>query len=65
MLMGKDVADVVGFIIDLDQTKALFAGKPEDKVAAAIADLRQGIAPYAGPEGVVMDGTAWLVSARH
>jgi SAM-dependent methyltransferase len=65
MLMGKDVADVVGFITDLDQTKALFAGKPEDKVAAAIADLRQGIAPYAGPEGVVMDGTAWLVSARH
>jgi hypothetical protein len=46
------------------QAKGLFAGQPEAKVAAAIAGLREGFAPYARPEGVVMSGTAWLLTTR-
>lgn len=63
-LMGSDVEDVVAMITSLPQSKDLFAGQPEDKVEAAINGLRNGFAPYAGPEGVVMSGTAWLLTAR-
>jgi SAM-dependent methyltransferase len=63
MRMGDDVDDVVELITSLDQTKALFAGQPAGKVAAAVDALRQGFSPYDGPDGVVMNGTAWLASA--
>jgi len=63
MRMGDDVDDVVELITSLDQTKALFEGQSADKVAAAVDALRQGFSPYEGPDGVVMNGTAWLASA--
>ena len=62
--MGDDVEDVTAMITSTDQAKELFAGKPQDKVDAAIDSLREGLRPYAGPDGVVMDGTAWLASAH-
>jgi hypothetical protein len=46
------------------QSKGLFAGQPATKVEAVIAGLRDAFAPYAGAEGVVMNGTAWLLTAR-
>jgi SAM-dependent methyltransferase len=62
--VGDDVDDVVAFITSLDESRALFAGKPEDKIAIAVDAIRAALTPYAGPNGVVMDATAWLVSAR-
>jgi SAM-dependent methyltransferase len=62
MLMGSDVEDVVGMVA---ATPGLFAGQPEAKVEAAIAGLREAFAPYARAEGVVMNGTAWLLTARN
>jgi hypothetical protein len=41
-----------------------FAGKPEDKVAAAVDAIREALRPHVGPDGVVMDATAWLVLAH-
>jgi SAM-dependent methyltransferase len=64
MLMGSDVEDVVGMVAATPQSKGLFAGQPDAKVEAAIAGLRDAFAPYARPEGVVMNGTAWLLTAR-
>ena len=64
MLMGNDVEDVVGMVAATPQSKGLFAGQPEAKVEAAIAGLRDAFAPYARAEGVVMNGTAWLMTAR-
>jgi SAM-dependent methyltransferase len=64
MLMGSDVEDVVGMVAATPQSKGLFAGQPAAKVEAAIAGLREAFAPYARPEGVVMNGTAWLLTAR-
>jgi SAM-dependent methyltransferase len=61
--IGDDVDDAVGFILSLPESRQLFAGAPEDAVAAAVAAVRAAFAPYAGAEGVVLDGTAWLVSA--
>jgi SAM-dependent methyltransferase len=64
MLMGSDVEDVVGMVAATPQSKGLFAGQSAAKVEAAIAGLRNAFAPYARPEGVVMNGTAWLLTAR-
>jgi SAM-dependent methyltransferase len=64
MLMGRDVEDVVGMVAATPQSKGLFAGQPAAKVEAAIAGLRDAFAPYACAEGVVMNGTAWLLTAR-
>jgi hypothetical protein len=64
MLMGSDVEDVVAMVAATPQSKDLFAGQPDAKVEAAIAGLRDAFAPYARPEGVVMKGTAWLLTAR-
>ena len=65
MRMGDDADDVVAFITSLELVRdTLFAGKPADKVEAAIAAARAAIVPYAGPHGVVMNGGAWLVSAK-
>lgn len=62
--MGRDVDDVVGMVASTPQSKGLFAGQPEANVRAAIAGLRDAFGPYARPEGVVMSGTAWLLTAR-
>lgn len=64
MRIGDDVDDTVAFIASLEETRELFASKPEDRVAAAVDAARQALAPYAGPEGVVTNGTAWLVTAH-
>ena len=64
MLMGSDAEDVVGMVAETPQSKGLFAGQPEVKVQAAIGALRDAFAPYARPEGVVMSGTAWLLTAH-
>ena len=64
MLMGSDVEDVVGMVAATPQSKGLFAGQPKAKVEAALAALRDAFALYARPEGVVMNGTAWLLTAR-
>jgi SAM-dependent methyltransferase len=62
--MGNDAEDVTAFITSLPEAKQLFAGKPRDKVAAATNSLRQGLEPYAGATGVVMNETAWLATAH-
>jgi SAM-dependent methyltransferase len=63
-LIGRDVDEAAGFVMSMPQSQQLFAGAPEEAVAAAVAALRAAYTPYAGPHGVVMDGTAWLVSAH-
>jgi SAM-dependent methyltransferase len=62
--VGTDVDDVVRFVVSLPETRQLFAGLPPDAVAGAVDALHRAFAPYAGNHGVVMDATAWLVSAR-
>jgi SAM-dependent methyltransferase len=62
--IGRNIDDAVGFIMSLPQSQQLFAGAPKDVVDVAVTNLRAAFAPYAGSHGVVMDSTAWLVSAR-
>ncbi|HKY17194.1 MAG TPA: methyltransferase domain-containing protein [Microthrixaceae bacterium] len=60
---GNDLDDVVDFITSLPESRQLFAGKPEEKIAAATGALREGFAPLAGPDGVVVGESAWLARA--
>jgi SAM-dependent methyltransferase len=62
--IGVDVEDVVSFITSLPESRQLFAGTPEEKVAGAINALREGFAPYARPEGIMVSDSSWLASAR-
>jgi SAM-dependent methyltransferase len=62
--IGRTISDAVGFILSLPESKRLFAGAPQDTVHAAATALHAGFAPYAGQQGVVMDATAWLVTAH-
>jgi len=62
--MGDGVDDVTAFITSLPESQRLFAGKPAENVAAAVAALREGFAPHARPDGVVVNSSAWLAPAR-
>jgi hypothetical protein len=62
--IGDDADDAAAFLMSIAEDMQVFAGAPDQVVAAAVDALRTAYAPYAGPQGVVMDGTAWLVSAH-
>jgi SAM-dependent methyltransferase len=62
--IGDDADDAAAFLLSIAEDMHVFAGAPDEVVTAALDALRAAYAPYAGPHGVEMDGTAWLVSAR-
>jgi hypothetical protein len=57
------VDDVIAIITSLPESQQFLAGKPADMVTATVNALREGLAPYAGTDGVVMNDIAWLASA--
>ena len=64
IFMGKDVAEVVTNADRFGPLARAFAeATPEaaDKARAAIAEI---LAPHAKPEGVLLPGACWLVSAK-
>jgi SAM-dependent methyltransferase len=64
MRVGSDVDDTVAFFESTDIARRLMADAPPDKVAAALDAIREALVPHAGEEGVVLSGTAWLVTAH-
>jgi SAM-dependent methyltransferase len=65
MRIGDDVEDALDFIRSLPRVAELFAAAPSDKQTAATSAVREALAPYAGPDGVVThDNGEWLVAAR-
>lgn len=62
--IGDDADDAAAFLMSIAEDMQVFAGAPDEVVTAAVDALRAAYAPYAGPHDVVMDGTAWLVSAH-
>jgi SAM-dependent methyltransferase len=64
MRVGSDVDDTVAFFESTDIARRLMADAPPDKVVAALDSIRDALVPHAGEEGVVLSGTAWLVTAR-
>ena len=65
MRIGDDLDDVERFFTtSLDVARELFDGKPKEQVDAALDAAREALAPFAGSDGVVLNGTAWLLSAH-
>jgi len=63
MPMGSTVEDTVAFMQGTDMAAALMADVREDVAAAAWEAVGEALAPYAGPDGVVLGGAAWIVTA--
>ena len=64
MCMGADVDDAVAFMSSTEMAARLFQDADEETVGKAWQAIREALAPYASPNGVVLTGSAWLVTAR-
>ncbi|HXJ35422.1 MAG TPA: class I SAM-dependent methyltransferase [Candidatus Eisenbacteria bacterium] len=61
---GGSVDDAVEFVLQLGPTAAILREAPADALAKVAASMREALAPYATPRGVVMSSAAWIVTAR-
>lgn len=64
MWMGADLDDTVAYWAEHEAARRMFAGKDPAAVERALAAVRDALAPHAGPDGIVLWGRAWLVTAR-
>ncbi|WP_437967881.1 methyltransferase domain-containing protein [Sorangium sp. So ce260] len=62
---GKSLDETVDFLLQLGPASAALreANAAPELVDRVRADLREAIAPHAGPEGVRMGGAVWVVTA--
>jgi SAM-dependent methyltransferase len=63
MRMGRDPEDVVAFMLSDEMGRRLVEGRDPEAVQAGIADAIEALRPYATPDGVVLTGSYWLVTA--
>jgi SAM-dependent methyltransferase len=64
MRIGRDPADVVAFMLSDEMGRRLVEGKDPKAVQAGTEATIEALRPYATPEGVVLGGAYWLVTAR-
>ena len=66
--MGDDIEDAIGFQIALGPAGEIYREAKElgpRKLPAIEAELRERLAPFAREDGVFMDSSSWVVSARN
>lgn len=63
MWMGVDAQDAAAFLRTTGMGRALFADAAPDLVADAMRRAEAALAPFEGPTGVELAGSAWLVTA--
>jgi len=61
---GPTVDGTVAFLRSSGMGQTLLADAPPDAVEKGIAAVRNALEPFATPEGVRLDGVAWVVTAR-
>jgi SAM-dependent methyltransferase len=64
MRLGRDPEDVVAFMLSDELGRRLVEGKDPEAVKAGTEATLEALRPYATPEGVVLGGAYWLVTAR-
>ena len=64
MHVGHDPEDVVAFMLSDEMGRRLVEGKDPEAVQAGTEAALQALRPYATPEGVVLGGAYWLVTAH-
>jgi SAM-dependent methyltransferase len=62
--LGKDVDDAFTFVRAMGIVKGLTEDLDENTRARALDDLYRVLAAHETPDGVLMAGSAWLVTAR-
>jgi SAM-dependent methyltransferase len=68
VFVGKDLDDAVAFQLAIGPAGEVYreAGKlAEDRHDEITEALKARLAPYGGPEGVMMDSSSWKVTARN
>jgi SAM-dependent methyltransferase len=63
MWMGDTVEDTLAFMRTTEFAATLFKGCRRDRADAAWKAIGQALAAHAGPDGVELEGQAWLVTA--
>jgi SAM-dependent methyltransferase len=63
MRLGDTTDEVVDFIQRTDMAQTLMKDVDDDTASAAWAAVSEALGPYASPEGVTLNGAAWLVQA--
>ncbi|MFB6441609.1 class I SAM-dependent methyltransferase [Streptomyces sp. NPDC056411] len=61
--MGADPDDVVASLLEMPMSRAMFEGIGAERRDEALAALRGALAGHQGPDGVLLGGAAWLVTA--
>jgi SAM-dependent methyltransferase len=64
MLVGRDVDDVLEYKRASPSAAGLLTGLSASQAAVLTKQVRDGLAAYASPGGVVMPGAVWLVTAQ-
>lgn len=62
--IGRSLDDTMTFLRNSEMSRALLQDVPDETAARAWAAVERVLADYDGPDGVVMAGGAWLVTAR-
>lgn len=63
MRIGADLDDAVTMTMGVGPVSAMMREAGEDKRAAVTAAVRDALGAHIGPEGIRLDGAAWIVSA--
>jgi SAM-dependent methyltransferase len=63
MRLGDTTDDVVEFMKRTDMAQTLMNDVGDDTASAAWAAVSDALGPYASPDGVTLNGAAWLVRA--
>jgi SAM-dependent methyltransferase len=64
MLVGRDVADVLEYRCASPTAEEILAGLSPEQAAELTGHVRDRLAAYASPDGVIMPGATWLVTAQ-
>lgn len=64
MRFGDDVDDVLGFVRDTALVRELLSDADEETTRKALDAVRAALTPHQSPDGVLLGGAAWLVTAR-
>jgi len=64
MRMGRDPEDVLAFMLSDEMGRRLVADKDPEAVKAGTEATLKALRPYATPEGVLLKGTCWMVTAH-
>lgn len=64
LLVGADAEDATKFVMQMGPAAPLVAEADEKTQAAISADLHAALVPHAGPDGVRMGASIWIVTAK-